>query len=675
MITVELRDQTYNPGAATYVIPFVINASTEIKVIHILASTGTRTVLVKDIDYTVNVDLNEITIIVPGAWGAGALRIIGDDKFLQQVDLTEAGPFLAEAVESGLDRLTKLMQQTLARSVKEDLTTGKISGRVVSYPPADYALDGQLPVKSARVGKWARFADVTGILEPTDTLPANQAFSSSTIRALLYPQSGHEQTKGVVPFDYQPYGRSDRYTNLNDGVLACKNTKDKLSLIDAIHSIVATMVVDEPLVIEGIGVNTGLSKGSIIENITNDIIAIDVSSTGNVQRTDLSDFGIIHRAATKPAIRFFDGAAYGKMEDIVIGCGGVGHSGFEYGDHAASSIAEAWQGVLDNIRVDDAVAYCGRYNTTGHTTEWRNLSLRTNVAGAHGAYINSRNCNIIGGQFSAGAGGVPIYFHNIDSQAHHRGSVKETVFEGVPVNEYAIVIDGTAFGFNKVIVERVGIQLSTSLGTLIKFGRSSDSELRLPSVLSPTGGGKLAEWGEFSVDCRIIVDADGARAPVVVHASATRALKVVIGRIPIANVAGITTAANLTTILQDGIVELPGVRPIHNGVSWNYVPVTPAQIVANTDNYAPTGLGHNLTFRLSSDAARNLTGIVAQTGGTRMMLQNIGAQNIVLMHDVTSTAANRFFCPGSANYTLNANDAVEIEYDSTSSRWRVLAAA
>jgi len=34
----------------------------------------------------------------------------------------------------------------------------------------------------------------------------------------------------------------------------------------------------------------------------------------------------------------------------------------------------------------------------------------------------------------------------------------------------------------------------------------------------------------------------------------------------------ITTAANLTTILVDGIVEMPpGFIPVHNGTSWNYI--------------------------------------------------------------------------------------------------------
>jgi hypothetical protein len=45
---------------------------------------------------------------------------------------------------------------------------------------------------------------------------------------------------------------------------------------------------------------------------------------------------------------------------------------------------------------------------------------------------------------------------------------------------------------------------------------------------------------------------------------------------------------------------------------------------------------------------------------------------LVLIHDATSTAANRFFCPGSVNKTLNTNDSVDIWYDSSSTRWRVI---
>jgi hypothetical protein len=101
--------------------------------------------------------------------------------------------------------------------------------------------------------------------------------------------------------------------------------------------------------------------------------------------------------------------------------------------------------------------------------------------------------------------------------------------------------------------------------------------------------------------------------------------------------------------------------------------ISPAQLTANTDNWNPTGIGSASVIRLSTDASRNITGIVAQNDGTRILLCNVGAQNAVLVHDLTSTAANRFLCPGSANFTLNANDAVYIWYDTVSNRWRVVA--
>jgi hypothetical protein len=418
--------------------------------------------------------------------------------------------------------------------------------------------------------------------------------------------------------------------------------------------------------------------GSIIDNTTNDVTAISITSgvTNAMQRCVFRDFGIVHEAPTKYAIQLNLEGAYGQIDNVVIRCNDLGHGGVLFGDEIAATVARSWEGSVNQLRVDDATGYCIRVNSTGHTWEFRNCSPRTSFAGAHAMYINQRNVNIYGGQYGAtGAGGIPIYFHCIDAQSHARGSVNDVVFEGVAVGEYAIVIDGTTFGFNKVELHRCGIQLINSQGTLVKFGRTSDSVLNLPTVLGPTGGGILAEWGEFSVDCSVVVDLDTSKAPVTVHASATRARMIVVGRIPAASVVNITTATNLTVILRDGIVELPGIVPIHNGVSWNYVPSSPAQLVANTNDYNPTGLGHNLVFRLSTDASRNLTGIVAQAGGTRMTIVNVGAFDLVLMNqDGASSGGYRFMCPGSVDLTLNTFDSVDLLYDDTSNRWRVLEA-
>jgi hypothetical protein len=67
--------------------------------------------------------------------------------------------------------------------------------------------------------------------------------------------------------------------------------------------------------------------------------------------------------------------------------------------------------------------------------------------------------------------------------------------------------------------------------------------------------------------------------------------------------------------------------------------ISPAQITGNTDNWNPTGLATADLIRLSTDASRNITGIVAPSTSRYLQLANIGAQNAVLKHDVTSTAA------------------------------------
>lgn len=103
--------------------------------------------------------------------------------------------------------------------------------------------------------------------------------------------------------------------------------------------------------------------------------------------------------------------------------------------------------------------------------------------------------------------------------------------------------------------------------------------------------------------------------------------------------------------------------------------ITPAQITSNQNNYNPTGLSTAFKLHLSSDASRNITGIVAQADGRFLLLMNIGAQDIVLTHNDTgnSTAANCFRNPSGAAFTLNTGDAVWIHYDTALARWQVIA--
>ncbi|MHB0965559.1 MAG: hypothetical protein ACYC36_03805 [Bellilinea sp.] len=97
--------------------------------------------------------------------------------------------------------------------------------------------------------------------------------------------------------------------------------------------------------------------------------------------------------------------------------------------------------------------------------------------------------------------------------------------------------------------------------------------------------------------------------------------------------------------------------------------ISPTALAANTDDWAPTGFSTASTIRLDASAAYNLTGIAAGTEGRMIMLHNISAYTITLKDNVTSTAANRFQLNG--DYSLAADCSVVLEYDSTSSRWRV----
>ena len=117
-----------------------------------------------------------------------------------------------------------------------------------------------------------------------------------------------------------------------------------------------------------------------------------------------------------------------------------------------------------------------------------------------------------------------------------------------------------------------------------------------------------------------------------------------------------------------------GVGPILGALSG--APISPAQIVADTNDYAPTGLSATGLVRLDTDALRTITGL-SSTGivdGQYLEIANVGAFPIRL-HDesASSAAANRLTCPGNRTYVLSVDGGAALRYDSTSSRWRVLA--
>lgn len=95
--------------------------------------------------------------------------------------------------------------------------------------------------------------------------------------------------------------------------------------------------------------------------------------------------------------------------------------------------------------------------------------------------------------------------------------------------------------------------------------------------------------------------------------------------------------------------------------------VTPTALAANTDNWASATGAIN---RVSASAAYNLTGIAAPTqDGTLKFLWNVGTFPITLIHELTSTAANRFTCAGGASIVLGPGELALLTYSTTTSRW------
>ena len=99
--------------------------------------------------------------------------------------------------------------------------------------------------------------------------------------------------------------------------------------------------------------------------------------------------------------------------------------------------------------------------------------------------------------------------------------------------------------------------------------------------------------------------------------------------------------------------------------------ISPTQLTAGQDNYAPTGFASASVLRLDSNTAVIITGLAGGTAGRRITITNIGSFNITFASEsASSTAANRIATVNSTNATIAPNATCDFWYDGTSSRWR-----
>lgn len=97
--------------------------------------------------------------------------------------------------------------------------------------------------------------------------------------------------------------------------------------------------------------------------------------------------------------------------------------------------------------------------------------------------------------------------------------------------------------------------------------------------------------------------------------------------------------------------------------------ISPAQITADQNDYAPPNFATATRIRINSDASRVITGLAGGADGRTVILENVGSFRVGLTaNDAASAAANRFKLP--FKVWLQPNTAVELEYDATSTSWR-----
>lgn len=148
-------------------------------------------------------------------------------------------------------------------------------------------------------------------------------------------------------------------------------------------------------------------------------------------------------------------------------------------------------------------------------------------------------------------------------------------------------------------------------------------------------------------------------------------------------------APEITTTDLIGPIDVDGRISIEQVAVHKTAVMSPSQLTGNQNNWNPAdatdtlrGLDEITVIRIDTDAARTITGITAPAviSGTSdshqpvLLLVNRGSYTITFSHNSSSSsAANRFECPGQVDFLLLARASVWIWYDTGSGVWRFAA--
>lgn len=125
----------------------------------------------------------------------------------------------------------------------------------------------------------------------------------------------------------------------------------------------------------------------------------------------------------------------------------------------------------------------------------------------------------------------------------------------------------------------------------------------------------------------------------------------------------LNAATNYIEIWWDGVILSAQQTPTH-GV------IAPAQITATQNDYSPAGLDIADEMRISSDAARTITGMAGRPGGLPLLIENIGSFGITLAEQDTGSVATNRFRNGAA-ITIGSHQTALAVYSVESTRWKI----
>lgn len=188
----------------------------------------------------------------------------------------------------------------------------------------------------------------------------------------------------------------------------------------------------------------------------------------------------------------------------------------------------------------------------------------------------------------------------------------------------------------------------------------------------------VVQWIDTDVpdDIWVVQNADGNFRIDGINAAAS----VLNSALTLTQTAGVIDSATIaaSTITLSGNVASTGTvsaAALINGGATNITGViSPAEITSDQNDYNPTDLSTASVVRLSSDAARAITGLAAPSTGRVMHLFNVGDHNITLRIENASSSANNRFAINAvtSSFIINNGYSVTLWYDTASDRWRFL---